>query len=88
MPTWLIATISAVSLHLWPRLMSLALTEGRRLSPYHTSQGTYFGFHSNGGAIRVYRITPTNPPTIVFAWSMSQGGRGSPWVQPLTEPTM
>src|SRR6476660_776900 len=47
---------------------------------YHTSQGTYFGFHINFGDLRVYRITPTNPPTIVFAWSMSQGGRGSPWV--------
>src|SRR6185436_11614440 len=30
--------------------------------------------------IRAYRITPTNPPTIAFAWSMSQTGRGSPWV--------
>jgi hypothetical protein len=31
-PTWLIATISAASLHLWHRLMSLTLTEVRRLS--------------------------------------------------------
>jgi hypothetical protein len=47
---------------------------------YHTSQGTYFGFHNDSGAIRAYKITPTNPPTIVFAWSQSQNGRGSPWV--------
>jgi PQQ enzyme repeat len=47
---------------------------------YHTSQGTYFAFHNEAGAIRAYRITPTNPPTIVFAWSNSQSGRGSPWV--------
>jgi len=47
---------------------------------YHTSQGTYFAFHNEAGAIRAYRITPTNPPTIVFAWSASQNGRGSPWV--------
>jgi hypothetical protein len=47
---------------------------------YHTSQGTYFAFHNESNAIRAYKITPTNPPTITFAWSMSQTGRGSPWV--------
>jgi hypothetical protein len=47
---------------------------------YHTSQGTYFGFHNDAGTIRAYKVTPTNPPTIQFAWSMTQNGRGSPWV--------
>ena len=47
---------------------------------YRTSQGTYFAFHNDENTIRAYRITPTNPPTIAFAWSMSQIGRGSPWV--------
>src|SRR5437667_1607923 len=47
---------------------------------YHTSQGTYFGFHNESNTIRAYRVTATNPPTITFAWSMSQTGRGSPWV--------
>ena len=47
---------------------------------YHTSQGTYFGFHNAAGAVRAYKITPTNPPTIVFGWSASQNGNGSPWV--------
>ena len=47
---------------------------------YHTNQGTYFGFHNDASAIRAYKVTPTNPPTIVFAWSQSQNGRGSPWV--------
>jgi hypothetical protein len=47
---------------------------------YHTSQGTYFAFHDDGNAIAAYRVTPTNPPTIVSAWSMGQNGRGSPWV--------
>jgi len=47
---------------------------------YHTSQGTYFALHNDSGAIRAYKITPTNPPTIVFAWSQNQNGRGSPWV--------
>src|SRR5207302_4801634 len=27
-----------------------------------------------------YKVTATNPPTIAFGWSMSQTGRGSPWV--------
>ena len=47
---------------------------------YHTSQGTYFGFHNESDFIRAYKITPTNPPTMTFAWAMSQTGRGSPWV--------
>jgi hypothetical protein len=47
---------------------------------YHTSQGTYFAFHNDSGAIRAYKISPTNPPTIAFAWNQTQGGRGSPWV--------
>src|SRR5262245_20199629 len=47
---------------------------------YHTSQGTYFGFHNESNSIRAYKITATNPPIITFAWNMSQTGRGSPWV--------
>jgi len=47
---------------------------------YHTSQGTYFAFHNESNTIRAYKVTPTNTPTITFAWSMSQTGRGSPCV--------
>src|SRR5436189_2022586 len=47
---------------------------------YHTSQGTYFAFHNESNTIRAYKVTATSPPTIVSAWSMSQIGRGSPWV--------
>ena len=47
---------------------------------YHTSQGTYFAFHDESNAVTAYKITPTNPPGIVSAWSMGQSGRGSPWV--------
>src|SRR5206468_9032054 len=47
---------------------------------YHTSQGTYFGFHDDDATIKTYRITATSPPTIQFAWSINQNGRGSPWV--------
>src|SRR5882724_28509 len=47
---------------------------------YHTSQGTYFGFHNDAGAISAYKVTATSPPTIIFAWSQTQNGRGSPWV--------
>src|SRR6476469_3899238 len=47
---------------------------------YRTSQGTYFAFHDDGNAITAYKITATNPPGIVSAWSMGQSGKGSPWV--------
>src|SRR5215475_4978062 len=47
---------------------------------YPTSQGTYFAFHDDGNAVTAYKITATNPPGIVSAWSMGQSGRGSPWV--------
>src|SRR4029434_5826867 len=32
------------------------------------------------GAISAYKVTATNPPTIVPAWSVNQSGQGSPWV--------
>src|SRR6266446_741881 len=47
---------------------------------YHTSQGTYFAFHNESNTIRAYKVTATNPPTITFAWSMSEPGRGAPLV--------
>ena len=47
---------------------------------YHTNQGTYFAFHDDGNAVTAYKITATNPPGIVSAWSMGQSGRGSPCV--------
>jgi hypothetical protein len=56
------------------------INRGTSAVTYHTSQGTYIGFHNDAGTIRAYRVTATNPPTIVFAWSQSQSGRGSPWV--------
>src|SRR6266403_1912627 len=56
------------------------INRGTSAVTYHTSQGAYIGFHNDAGTIRAYKITPTNPPTITFAWSMSQTGRGSPWV--------
>jgi outer membrane protein assembly factor BamB len=60
--------------------VSGTVNRGTSAVTYHTSQGTYFGFHNDGNAISAYKITPTNPPTIVSAWSASQNGRGSPWV--------
>jgi hypothetical protein len=47
---------------------------------YHTAQGTYIAFHNDIGQIRAYKINATSPPTITFAWSQNQTGRGSPWV--------
>ena len=53
---------------------------GQAAATYRTSQGTYFVFRASSGAISAYKITATNPPTIVPAWSVSQNGEGSPWV--------
>ena len=61
-------------------MVSGATNRGTSAVTYHTSQGTYFAFHDDGNAISAYKITATNPPTIVFAWSVGQSGRGSPWV--------
>src|SRR6058998_2980954 len=57
------------------------INRGTSAVTYHTSQGAYFGFHSDAGsAIFAYKVTATNPPTIVSGWSVAQSGRGSPWV--------
>jgi hypothetical protein len=53
---------------------------GQAAATYRTGQGTYFVFRAGGNAVSAYKITATNPPTIVPAWSVSQSGRGSPWV--------
>ena len=60
--------------------VSSTTLRGTSAVTYHTSQGTYFAFHDDGNAVTAYKITATNPPGIVSAWSMGQGGRGSPWV--------
>jgi len=56
------------------------INRGTSAVTYHTSQGTYFGFHNDAGSIAARRVTATSPPTIVSAWTISQTGRGSPWV--------
>jgi PQQ enzyme repeat len=56
------------------------INRGTSAVTYHTTQGTYIAFHNDAGAISAYKITATSPPTIVFAWSQGQTGRGSPWV--------
>jgi hypothetical protein len=53
---------------------------GQSAATYHTSQGTYFVFHTENNAVAAYKVTATNPPTIVPAWSMSQSGLGSVFV--------
>src|SRR5438309_6904028 len=56
------------------------INRGTSAVTYHTSQGAYFGFHNDAGPISAYKVTATNPPTIVSGWSVGQSGRGSPWV--------
>jgi hypothetical protein len=53
---------------------------GQSAASYRTANGKYFVFRDGSSAISAYKITPTNPPTIVPAWSLSQSGQGSPWV--------
>jgi hypothetical protein len=61
------------------------INRGTSAVTYRTSQGTYFGFHNDAGAISAYKVTPTNPPTIVGVWSVAESGarRG---LQRLMEP--
>lgn len=47
---------------------------------YQTIQGVYVVFCANTSQLAAYRITPTSPPTMVSAWTVNQGGRGSPFV--------
>ena len=53
---------------------------GQSAATYRTSQATYFVFRAGCSAVSAHRITATNPPTMVPAWSLSQSGQGSPWV--------
>src|SRR5437867_4148115 len=47
---------------------------------YRTSQGTYVVFRASSSLLSAFRITATNPPTIVPAWNVSRNGCGSPFV--------
>ncbi len=47
---------------------------------YRTSSGTYVAFRDSNTNLTAFHINPTNPPTITSAWSVSQSGRGSPFV--------
>lgn len=54
---------------------------GQSSTTYTTAQGTYFVFRAeDSNLIKAYKITAANPPTITFAWQVSQNGKGSPWV--------
>jgi hypothetical protein len=59
--------------------LSVGFAIGQSSATYTTNQGTYFVFRT-GSTLKAYKITPTTPPTIVFAWSASPTGQGSPWV--------
>jgi hypothetical protein len=61
-------------------MVSGTILRGTSVVTYHTSQGTYFAFHDDGNGIGAYKITATNPPTIVSSWTAGQSGRGSPWL--------
>src|SRR5881392_3205779 len=39
------------------------INRGTSAVTYHTSQGTYFGFHNDAGSIAARKVTATSPPT-------------------------
>src|SRR5439155_1367477 len=48
---------------------------------YRTNQGTYVAYRVfPGDHLGAFRITATNPPSIVDAWSVNRDGCGSPFV--------
>jgi hypothetical protein len=47
---------------------------------YRTNQGTYVAVRADRSMLSAFRITATNPPAIVSAWSVSRNGCGSPFV--------
>lgn len=47
---------------------------------YRTALGTYVVFCANTTELSAFRIGATGPPTITSLWTVSQGGRGSPFV--------
>jgi outer membrane protein assembly factor BamB len=49
---------------------------------YHTNQNTYVAFRASRTTLSAFRITATDPPTIVSGWSATRndGGCGSPFV--------
>ena len=53
---------------------------GQSAATYRTPQGTYFVFRNESSSVAAYKVTATNPPAITSAWSVSQTGKGSPWV--------
>ena len=46
---------------------------------YRTEQGTYVAFRANSTTLSAFRISATQPPAIVNAWSVTQHGRASPF---------
>jgi hypothetical protein len=47
---------------------------------YRTNQGTYVACRAGRFELFTFRITATNPPAIVDAWSVNRNGCGSPFV--------
>ena len=47
---------------------------------YRTAQGTFVAFRANSSTLTAFRITATAPPAITSGWTVSQSGRGSPFV--------
>ncbi len=79
----LIAITSGGSVRLSRRpVVSPANSIIQAAATYRTDQSTYVAFRASKEKLSAFRITATNPPTIVNTWSAtrSNGGCGSPFV--------
>ena len=47
---------------------------------YRTAQSTYVVFRATSSTLTAFKINASSPPTISTGWSVSQSGRGSPFV--------
>ena len=80
MPTCSIETILVASARPWRQSHVGSGSIIQAAATYRTAQGTYVVFRASSSTLTAFRITATNPPTIATGWSVSQSGRGSPFV--------
>ena len=64
-------------MQIYVKVLVLAIIQAA--ATYQTPQGTYVVLN-DGANLTAFRITATAPPAITNIWSVSQNGRGSPFV--------
>jgi hypothetical protein len=74
--------LGGISLPVWQDSVNPANSTIQAAASYRTEQGTYVALRATREKLSTFRITATNPPTIVSGWSVTRqnGGCGSPFV--------